>query len=317
MLADFFGNLERFAADLYPYRVPIGAAILIAITAAAYYAYRRGLHLWAWERRVPVAIVGVPALIALGFVAWDLGSPLFINVTVDEEFPFAYTAQVPNDMTMADAEMVMSLAARMDRPPVEEPMPEMLGAASTFQGNFTPAAELTPGPSNTIKPPEIVPPPAPNLTPMPTAEPTATSVQLATPIPTAAPETPPAPTAEPAQPVKLREGAFRDADSFHKGSGQALIYDLGGPNLLLRLEDFKVTNGPELHVVLAGHPDPERHADLESAGYVDLGLLKGNIGNQNYEIPASVNLDDKRSVVIYCRPFRVVFSVATLADTTN
>ena len=313
MLADFFGNLERFAADLYPYRVPIGAAILIAIALAAWYAYRAGLHHWAWQRRVPVAIVGIPALIVFGFVAWDLGSPLFVNVTVEEEFPFAYAAEVPADMTMAEAEMVMSMAAKMDRPPMAEPMPEMLGGASTFQGNFTPASELTPGPSNTVTPPEIVPP-GTRLTPTPGAEPTAISVQLATPVPTAAPDAPAAPTAEPARPTKLKEGEFRDADSFHKGSGQALIYDLPGANPLLRLENFKVTNGPELHVVLAGHPDPERHADLESAGYVDLGLLKGNIGNQNYEIPASVSLDDKRSVVIYCRPFRVVFSVATLED---
>ena len=105
-----------------------------------------------------------------------------------------------------------------------------------------------------------------------------------------------------------------DADALHKGSGQALIYDLPGANKLLRLEDFKVTNGPELHVLLSQHPDPTRHSDLEAAGFVDLGLLKGNIGNQNYEIPDDVDIAAQQSVVIYCYPFRVVFSVATLAD---
>ena len=281
MLADFFGNLERLAADLYPYRFPIGVVILIVIAAVAYYAYRRGLHLWAWQRRLRVAIIGIPVLILLGIVGWDLGSPLFINVTVEEEFPFAYTAEVPADMTMEEIEMVMSTVAKMDMPEVEEPMPEMLGGASTFQGSFTPASQLTP-----------------------TAVPAA-----ATPEPATQPDAAAAP-----EPIRLKAGDFKDADALHKGSGQALIYDLPGANKLLRLEDFKVTNGPELHVLLSQDPDPKRHSDLEEAGFVDLGLLKGNIGNQNYGIPDDVDINAQQSVVIYCYPFRVVFSVATLAD---
>ena len=281
MLADFFGNLERLAADLYPYRFPIGLVILIIVAAVVYYAYRRGLHLWAWQRRLWVTIIGVPVLVLLGIFAWDLGSPLFINVTVEEEFPFAYAAEVPADMTMEEIEMVMSTVAKMDRMPVAEPMPEMLGGASTFQGSFTPASQLTPTPAMQA-----------TATPEPAAQPDA-----------AAP-----------QPTKLKSGEFRDADALHKGSGQALIYDLPGANKLLRLEDFRVTNGPELHVLLSQDPDPMRHSDLEEAGFVDLGLLKGNIGNQNYEIPDDVDVSAQQSVVIYCYPFRVVFSVATLAE---
>ena len=47
--------------------------------------------------------------------------------------------------------------------------------------------------------------------------------------------------------------------------------------------------------------------------YVHLGALKGNIGNQNYEIPAEVDLSEYKSVVIYCVPFHVVFATATLS----
>ena len=47
-------------------------------------------------------------------------------------------------------------------------------------------------------------------------------------------------------------------------------------------------------------------------GYVDLGSLKGNIGNQNYEIPADVDISDFGSVVIYCEPFHVLFASASL-----
>ncbi len=113
-------------------------------------------------------------------------------------------------------------------------------------------------------------------------------------------------------------GQFRDADSFHKGSGTATVYDLGSDGgQILRLEDFRVTNGPDLRVLLANAPDPESHSDLDDAGYVELGKLKGNVGSQNYEIPPSVSLADVQSVVIYCNPFRVVFSVATLETSSG
>lgn len=110
-------------------------------------------------------------------------------------------------------------------------------------------------------------------------------------------------------------GEFRDADAFHRGSGTATVYELGGDGeRILRLEDFRVTNGPDLRVLLANAADPEGHSELADAGYTELGELKGNVGSQNYEIPAGVDLSRARSVVIYCNPFRVVFSVATLAE---
>ena len=115
------------------------------------------------------------------------------------------------------------------------------------------------------------------------------------------------------QPEAGLSGQFRDADSFHKGSGTATVYDLGSDGgHILRLEDFRVTNGPDLRVLLANSPNPESHSDLDDAGYVELGRLKGNVGSQNYDIPPNVSLEGVQSVVIYCNPFRVVFSVATL-----
>ncbi len=121
-----------------------------------------------------------------------------------------------------------------------------------------------------------------------------------------------------AQPQAGLTGQFRDADSFHKGSGTATVYDLGADGgQILRLEDFRVTNGPDLRVLLANAPNPESHSDLDDAGYVELGKLKGNVGSQNYDIPSSVSLADVQSVVIYCNPFRVVFSVATLETSSG
>ena len=113
---------------------------------------------------------------------------------------------------------------------------------------------------------------------------------------------------------KIRTGAFHDADSFHKGSGQASIYRLPDGSYVLRLENFRVTNGPDLHVILSPHPNPESQADVKAQGYVDLGKLKGNVGNQNYDIPADVDVSEQNSVVIYCKPFHVIFSVAPIQN---
>ena len=138
------------------------------------------------------------------------------------------------------------------------------------------------------------------------------AANLERPVDEAMPESPNA-VGSAAQPQAGLTGRFRDADSFHKGSGTATVYDLGSAGgQVLRLEHFRVTNGPDLRVLLANAPNPESHSDLDDAGYVELGKLKGNVGSQNYDIPSSVSLADVQSVVIYCNPFRVVFSVATL-----
>ena len=119
--------------------------------------------------------------------------------------------------------------------------------------------------------------------------------------------------AKDAQPVVVAQGQFRDADEFHKGAGTVTLYRLADGTHLLRFEDFRVTNGPQLHVLLANHAEPVSSADLEE-GYVDLGGLKGNVGSQNYEIAAGTAVDTVKSIVIYCKPFHVVFATATLAS---
>jgi hypothetical protein len=107
------------------------------------------------------------------------------------------------------------------------------------------------------------------------------------------------------------QGQFQDADSFHQGSGLATVYQLPDGEQVLRFEDFSATNGPDLHVLLAEHPAPASRAEVME-GYIDLGSLKGNIGNQNYEIPAGTDISQYKSIVIYCMPFHVVFATASL-----
>ncbi|MSQ26807.1 MAG: hypothetical protein EXR51_01545 [Dehalococcoidia bacterium] len=129
----------------------------------------------------------------------------------------------------------------------------------------------------------------------------------------AASSTPGAGGTQPATGVPaIKKGNLKDADGFHKGSGEVAVYRLSGGKLLLRLESINVTNGPDLHVYLSAHPNPATSAEVHQPGYADLGKLKANQGSQNYDIAAGVELSAIRSVVIYCQPFSVIFSTATL-----
>ncbi len=107
----------------------------------------------------------------------------------------------------------------------------------------------------------------------------------------------------------VSEGNFRPLG--HDARGAALVIEATDGNSYLRFEDFEVENGPDLKVYLsraeAGAPEAELAADI-----VDLGGLKGNIGNQNYLVPDSVDLTQYRSAVVWCRRFSVGFAVAPL-----
>ncbi len=123
----------------------------------------------------------------------------------------------------------------------------------------------------------------------------------------------PEPDGDSADPRLVLGGSFTDADSAHRGSGTAAVYELDDGSRVLRFEDFEVTNGPDLHVLLVPTGDPASRDLLGEVGYEDLGKLKGNLGNQNYEIPAGLDLGGAWTVVIYCDPFHVVFSTAQLS----
>jgi hypothetical protein len=123
-------------------------------------------------------------------------------------------------------------------------------------------------------------------------------------------EVPASEEAMPAAAVALRRGTFVGADKFHQGEGTATVYRLGSA-LVLRLDPFRVTNGPDLYVILTKHAKPRSRDDVK-AGYIEVAKLKGNVGSQNYTLPAGFRLDDYNAVVIYCKPFHVVFASAEL-----
>jgi hypothetical protein len=84
--------------------------------------------------------------------------------------------------------------------------------------------------------------------------------------------------------------------------------------LLLRLTNFKTSNGPDVHVVLVAFKDASDDANSLKSGTerVELGKLKGNEGDQNYEIPAGTDLRKFTAVSIYCERFNANFGAAPL-----
>lgn len=112
------------------------------------------------------------------------------------------------------------------------------------------------------------------------------------------------------EPKVLRTGQFHAVA--HEGSGSATIYELPDGKRVLRLENFEVLNGPDLYVYVSAAPDANDEAAITDAGFVSLGALKGNKGNQNYELPADFDLSKANSVTIWCRQFSVNFATAPL-----
>jgi hypothetical protein len=100
----------------------------------------------------------------------------------------------------------------------------------------------------------------------------------------------------------------------HPTSGRASIYQTPDGKRDLRLTEFTTSNGPDVHVVLAQSSDNSLKQDFVKGQLdsVELGLLKANQGDQNYDLPDSADLGKYDSVVIYCKRFHAVFGVARL-----
>jgi len=109
----------------------------------------------------------------------------------------------------------------------------------------------------------------------------------------------------------LSMGSFYNL--LYEGAGEALVYQLADNSRILRLQDFSVENGPDLYVYLVPVDPVPAESGTQITGYYNLGRLKGNIGDQNYEIPGDLDLNQFKSVVIWCEAFAVPFVAAPLA----
>lgn len=111
------------------------------------------------------------------------------------------------------------------------------------------------------------------------------------------------------QPTILAEGDFRSLE--HASSGRALVLLLPDGRRFLRFEDLDTSNGPDLRVYLSASAATSGLTEFGEE-FVDLGALKGNQGDQNYEIPASVDMGGFESAVVWCRRFAVGFAAAPI-----
>jgi hypothetical protein len=113
-------------------------------------------------------------------------------------------------------------------------------------------------------------------------------------------------------PVKIAQGDFHGVA--HETKGMASVYQLPEGKKVLRFSGFETSNGPDVQVYLVAAPDAKDNETVTRAGFIRIGDLKGNMGDQNYELPAGVDLNKYRSVTIWCRRFGVNFATAPLAS---
>jgi len=121
--------------------------------------------------------------------------------------------------------------------------------------------------------------------------------------------------ASPGKPHPLASGKFHDVA--HKGVGQATIYQSDGGKRVLRFTNFETSNGPDVRVYLVATNDATDSETVKRAGFVELGALKGNIGDQHYELSPDVDLNKYRAVTIWCKRFSVNFATAPLTTSSS
>jgi hypothetical protein len=112
------------------------------------------------------------------------------------------------------------------------------------------------------------------------------------------------------EPAILVKGDFRGLA--HETKGTAAVYRLDDGKKVLRLMNFETSNGPDVHVYLVAAEAANDNDTVKKAGFIDLGSMKGNIGDQNYDVPADVDLAKYQSVSIWCARFGVNFGAASL-----
>jgi Electron transfer DM13 len=111
-------------------------------------------------------------------------------------------------------------------------------------------------------------------------------------------------------PQPLLSGQFYSI--LHPTAGTATIYRMGDGSRVLRFTSFSTSNGPDVHVYMVASDDAKDVATVQQAGFIDLGVIKGNIGDQNYTLGPNVDLSKYRAVSVWCKRFSVNFGAARL-----
>jgi hypothetical protein len=111
-------------------------------------------------------------------------------------------------------------------------------------------------------------------------------------------------------PQRLVSGQFYSI--LHPTAGTATVYRMGDGSRVLRFTGFSTSNGPDVHVYMVAADDAKDVATVQQAGFIDLGVIKGNVGDQNYTLGPDVDLSKYRAVSVWCKRFSVNFGAAPL-----
>jgi Electron transfer DM13 len=221
------------------------------------------------SKKILFVIIIVVVALAISFAIYTI-SPLFISNTVNEPLPT--TAAVTNKKAASQEYQKFISMNEQERINVAKQMNQrqknviMIGAAAQINNTMNENIPVSQGTINKQQ--------------------QADATNTAT-VPT------------------VRTGSFIEAgDGFHNGEGLAKVIPLEGGHTILRLENFKSTNGPNVHLYLA--------TDKAASNFIDLGRLKANNGNQNYDIPVGTDLNKYSIALIWCKDFSVLFGSAQL-----
>jgi hypothetical protein len=98
------------------------------------------------------------------------------------------------------------------------------------------------------------------------------------------------------------KGAF--VSSAHPTTGNATV---NKEKTKLNFTNFKTDSGPDLDIYLVSN------LSNISGEFKNLGNIKGINGNYTYDLPANIDFEVYKYVVVWCTDFKVNFGYATLA----
>lgn len=116
-------------------------------------------------------------------------------------------------------------------------------------------------------------------------------------------------------PVIVARGEFTQIDPVRGASGTLVIYEQADGSKVVRFEGFSAVNGPDLRVMMTAKSAEALAVDA-SLGVtdVDLGPLRGNMGDQSYALPPEIDIGNYRNIAIVSSTLNVVYSIAPISS---
>lgn len=250
------------------------------------------------SRRVVIGGSVALVVVAAAGTYWFQPQKIFVDDKVNEALP----AQLANLATTTSVAPVTTAATAQSSALTAPVSPSSSSSASVGTAPASPAPSTQAG--STPASAATSPGPASSL-------PASPAPALSTPAPASSIPAPASTTTAPNGPVELSRGTFRSLE--HTTTGHAVVFDLGNGSRLLRLEELDTSNGPDLRVIVSSAPLSDDWR-VWGKDYIEIARLKGNVGSQNYELPADLDLARYGRVVIWCDRFDVGFGVAEVAS---